>query len=228
MLYSHSSGEWKIADFGFTSAGSSNNVFVSQFSRGTSSYRAPELIREGRYTTKVDIWALGCIVYEIVTQLKAFHDDWQVLRYADARIPLNLPAIKDHIGPSSEFFRSLTDKTLNWEWAQRPSAQDLFHGEFRNFNTSLLQSSADAARIHSPNDLTLAISHRSETISGYHGTAESNDGNDLENDQSLVTRSLIGLPHRSSVASPPTRWRTLVEHFQPIFLNPLTSKVGRI
>lgn len=223
MLYSHSSGEWKIADFGFTSAGSSNNVFMSQFSRGTSSYRAPELIREGRYTTKVDIWALGCIVYEIVTQLKAFHDDWQVLRYADAKIPLNLPAIEDHIGPSSDFFRSLTDKTLNWEWTQRPSAQDLFHGEFRNFNTSLLQSTVDAARIHSRTALTLAISHRSETISGQHRTAvESSEGNDLENNRSLVTQSLIRIP------SPPTRWRTLVEHFQPIFLNPLTSKVGGI
>ena len=51
-------------------------------SRGTASYRAPELLApKAAYTNKVDIWALGCITYELMNAIRAFHDDWAVMRY---------------------------------------------------------------------------------------------------------------------------------------------------
>ena len=49
---------------------------------GSSGYRAPELIdSSGRYTNKVDIWAMGCVLYELVTRERAFKDDWEVFKY---------------------------------------------------------------------------------------------------------------------------------------------------
>lgn len=40
---------------------------------GTSHYRAPELIYgETRYTKAVDIWAIGCIFYELLKRLPLF------------------------------------------------------------------------------------------------------------------------------------------------------------
>lgn len=47
--------------------------------RGTGGYRAPELlVITPAFTKKVDIWALGCILYELLMSQKAFTDDWTV------------------------------------------------------------------------------------------------------------------------------------------------------
>jgi serine/threonine protein kinase len=49
----------------------------------TCGYRSPELLSEApKYTTKADIWGLGCILYELVTFNKAFAEDWKVRDYA--------------------------------------------------------------------------------------------------------------------------------------------------
>jgi serine/threonine protein kinase len=75
VLYSHTEQAWKIADFGLTVEGTSKKAHTTQYSKGTCSYRAPELIQlddKGTYTNKVDIWAMGCILYEIVFRSKAF------------------------------------------------------------------------------------------------------------------------------------------------------------
>jgi serine/threonine protein kinase len=39
---------------------------------GTSYYIAPEIYRGQKYTHKVDIWSLGCVIYELCTLEKAF------------------------------------------------------------------------------------------------------------------------------------------------------------
>jgi NIMA (never in mitosis gene a)-related kinase len=63
---------WKLTDFGISGPALSKGV-TTKFSRGTPCYRAPELLDEqARFTEKVDIWALGCILYEVATGDKAF------------------------------------------------------------------------------------------------------------------------------------------------------------
>src|SRR5271155_1844761 len=98
VLYSRAQHSWKIADFGLTTEGTSQRSYTTHYSRGTSSYRAPELVRSGAYNNKVDIWALGCILYEIVTLRKAFSTDNAVYEYSmqqaldeeRVRLPLDL------------------------------------------------------------------------------------------------------------------------------------------
>ena len=78
MLYSGKSQGWKIADFGFTCPGSSSFDYSSS-KRGTDAYRAPELLRGGnQFSRKSDIWALGCILYEMCMRKKAFMGDWEI------------------------------------------------------------------------------------------------------------------------------------------------------
>src|SRR5277367_5178133 len=69
---------WKIADFGFTSEGSSHNARNSKSGRGTEGYRAPELVNNHTYTNKTDIWALGCILYELGSGQMLFSSDFSV------------------------------------------------------------------------------------------------------------------------------------------------------
>ena len=80
MMYSCGSTFWKIGDFGLTSTATSKGQIATKYSRGTCSYRSPELLREGRFNNKADIWALGCIVYELFTANKAFISRLQLKR----------------------------------------------------------------------------------------------------------------------------------------------------
>src|SRR5438270_5239250 len=55
--------------------------------RGTECYRAPELLRQPanktkfEYNSKVDIWAVGCILYEVVLGRKAFTCHADIFEY---------------------------------------------------------------------------------------------------------------------------------------------------
>jgi serine/threonine protein kinase len=71
---------------------------TTQFSRGTPSYRAPELLREdaATFSNKVDIWALGCILYELAIGKKAFLNDHGVHEYTWSKRNLDVP-LPDYI-----------------------------------------------------------------------------------------------------------------------------------
>lgn len=63
-----------MADFGLTCEGTSTRDIFTEFSHGTPGYRAPELVDSDEHTfsNKVDIWALGCIPFELATGAKPF------------------------------------------------------------------------------------------------------------------------------------------------------------
>src|SRR5277367_1051702 len=83
VLYSRKDSIWKITDFGFTSEGSSRRIRDSSNSRGTSGYRAPKLLQgeRGSFNNKVDIWVMGCILFELAAGKKAFESDDIVLSW---------------------------------------------------------------------------------------------------------------------------------------------------
>jgi serine/threonine protein kinase len=85
VLYSSKSSVWKLADFGLSTEGSSQNR-RTKYSNGTPGYRAPELLDSdgnpaGLYNNKVDIWAMGCILYELAIGIRPFKSDWDVLSH---------------------------------------------------------------------------------------------------------------------------------------------------
>lgn len=65
----NSKGELKIADFGLAkSFGSPNRILTHQVV--TRWYRSPELLFGARlYSTGVDIWAVGCIIAELLLRV---------------------------------------------------------------------------------------------------------------------------------------------------------------
>ena len=49
---------------------------------GTPLYMSPEIYSNKRYNYKVDIWALGCVLYELITLKYAFNaNNLQLLKY---------------------------------------------------------------------------------------------------------------------------------------------------
>lgn len=128
---------WKTADFGFSTETASRTTLPTEHSRGTPSYRAPELIAYvSTFSNKVDIWGPGCILYELVAKRKAFADDWAVQEYAarkrNIRVPLEYFA--------SEIHRPLTNfihKMLQVNPRARRGAQEL-HEAFSNLVNATL------------------------------------------------------------------------------------------
>jgi len=113
---------WKLADFGITTELTST-IVVTLYARGTPGYRAPELLIQGKYTNKVDIWGVGCILHELVTGEKAFATDSAVWEHSRSMTPLDIKC-DDAIDKSS--LTAIIQETLHVDPTLRPSAPKLF------------------------------------------------------------------------------------------------------
>jgi len=99
---------------------------MTTYGRGTESYRAPELIRETATVTKSsDIWALGCIIYALAFQKKAFESDFYVFEcITQGRLKLEFPKL-DTSERRWAYLRELIQRSLEIDWWKRPGAADI-------------------------------------------------------------------------------------------------------
>jgi tetratricopeptide (TPR) repeat protein len=139
VLYSSAKNLWKIADFGTTVEGTSTHAQSTALARGTASYRAPELLaEEPMYTNKLDIWALGCILYELATGRPAFTGDWDVRSFTLSKSIIEVP----NIGYPEKFQVQLStaiDALLRKDWRERPKAPDIckkFNSYYQRISSS--------------------------------------------------------------------------------------------
>ncbi|XP_071942036.1 uncharacterized protein [Antedon mediterranea] len=110
----------KMGDFGIAKVMSSNNRGANTV-LGTPYYISPEICEGKPYNEKSDIWALGCILYEMACLQKTFEGT-------------NLPALVNKImkgqftpvkGNYSQEFKTLIQDMLQREPEYRPSANEL-------------------------------------------------------------------------------------------------------
>jgi serine/threonine protein kinase len=104
----------------------SSTTAKTSLARGTVGYRAPELLsEEATFTKKVDIWALGCILYELAVGKKVFPFDFDTREYAVAKkmLQISLPSSidEDIQSPLSNLIREMLRITPK----DRPSAEEL-------------------------------------------------------------------------------------------------------
>jgi len=136
VLYCHRENRWKLADFGISAEATSRMAHTTKYSRGTSSYRAPELLTEqATFSNKVDIWALGCVLHEILTDKVAFHEDWAVREYFCKESPLSIPLPLWPVFLQHHLSKNISD-LLHKGWKERPSASDVC-SIFRGYCTLL-------------------------------------------------------------------------------------------
>ena len=107
-------------------SGTSNNPIATTNARGTTCYRAPEIVKElSTYNNKVDIWAIGCIVYELTTEQRAFTNDIDVLGWGrtdqEKKIPTNI--VLDDV--PKQFISQIVRKCLRAEPNERPTAKSI-------------------------------------------------------------------------------------------------------
>jgi serine/threonine protein kinase len=123
VLYYLMDDSWKIADFGLTKAGTSNALKPTPSAHGTEGYRAPELLRDDPgYNNKVDIFAIGYILYELISGKRAFNTDFDVW---DLDLEKSLPVDVSLPDISKDTISNMVRQTLCKDSAARPSAKDI-------------------------------------------------------------------------------------------------------
>lgn len=75
-----------------------------------------------KYTVEADIWALGCLLWELVTGAKAFRRDTDVFRHYRNGTPHSLPDLCEDVGGSRMV--ALIHRLLDLDEGSRPSATD--------------------------------------------------------------------------------------------------------
>ena len=123
VLYSEKDGLWKLADFGSAAYAASKSLITTHERRGTESYRAPEVIQSGHYNNKSDIFALGCIVFEVIAGTALFKSDWAINLYAQKNESI-FPEHWPTSSPGSILYRlgELSAQILSSTATERPGA----------------------------------------------------------------------------------------------------------
>ena len=65
-------GQLKLSDFGLASVADSRRITAAGKTAGTFLYMAPEQIRGKEVSDKTDLYALGCVLYELITGTPPF------------------------------------------------------------------------------------------------------------------------------------------------------------
>ncbi|KAK6192112.1 hypothetical protein SNE40_003650 [Patella caerulea] len=117
-------GVVKLCDFGFARAMSFNTLVLTSI-KGTPLYMSPELVEEKPYDHTADLWALGCIMYELFTGTPPF--------YTNSIFQLVNMIIKDPVKwpkNMSPAFKSFLQGLLNKNPKQRLAWPQLLHHPF--------------------------------------------------------------------------------------------------
>eukprot|EP00948_MAST-09A_sp_MAST-9A-sp1_P002618 g2618.t1 len=110
----------KVGDFGLAKELNSGSKYALT-NVGTPYYMSPEMVNETRYNAKSDIWAVGCVLYE----LAALHPPFQASNQLALAVRINAGRFKRIPEQYSEDLQRVITWMLHVNPAKRPSVNDL-------------------------------------------------------------------------------------------------------
>lgn len=120
---------WKLADFGYTSEETAGRLRDATTAKKAEIYRAPELVLSQNLQETVDIWSMGCILWEMVAGKPAFDSDGAMIEWYFQKIPFDV-TIDDTFDVNQTSISETVARMLQREPSKRPSAATLYD-EFR-------------------------------------------------------------------------------------------------
>ncbi|CAD8077081.1 unnamed protein product [Paramecium sonneborni] len=115
---------YKIADFGL----STNKSICQTQQIGTCYYMAPELIKGETYNNKVDIWSLGAIAYELITNQPLFNGSQQIEIFnqiTNINQEINQQQLQNKLSVIKDEYRQLIMNMLTYDPQNRPDIKQV-------------------------------------------------------------------------------------------------------
>ena len=154
----------KLGDFGVSKRilDEATTTFHTQVS--TPVYSAPEVLaldpnsETSNYTNSVDIWSLGCVMYELLVVRKLFVSEFQLYRYFNGTWPFPEESLRVLSPPTGDTGISLLRSMLAIQARDRPTATDALRHEWLTGLKSDNEESGDDKdeRTHSRDGSTLS------------------------------------------------------------------------
>ena len=131
----------KIGDFGFSKQLVNSKDYVST-KKGSLNYIAPEMFKNSKYNNKVDLWSLGCIIYELCTLKYCFDFDefGGVIGLSNSII--NMKHNNIDLKYYSYELQKLIDSLLKKNYEERPNINEVY-SILVKFKTNYLLSEID-------------------------------------------------------------------------------------
>ena len=125
----------KLGDFGVSKRVPAQATTTLHTQVSTPLYSAPEVLgldsnsETSNYTNSVDIWSLGCVLYELLVGAKLFVSEFQLSGYFYGKWPFPEDRLRELSPPTDDTGISLLKAMLEIEPEGRPTAADaLNHG----------------------------------------------------------------------------------------------------
>jgi aurora kinase len=116
-------GQLKLTDFGGSNYLEGGNVRYTTC--GTQIYHSPEMLLKKGYDTRVDIWAIGILIFELMVGRPPFKSDAQhSMEDNIVHLRINWPSTMNLLA------RSLITKILKLEPDQRPTLKEILEHQF--------------------------------------------------------------------------------------------------
>jgi NIMA (never in mitosis gene a)-related kinase len=124
-LFLTSSDRIRMGDFGISKV-LENTAAFAKTAIGTPYYLSPEICQEKPYSFGSDIWALGCVLYEM-TALRVPFDAQNIQSLVQKITRGPLPQVPS---PYSQELRQLCGDLLHRDQTQRPTATDIIQRQY--------------------------------------------------------------------------------------------------
>ena len=121
----------KICDFGISALLDHNNKYTNT-TIGTYNYCAPEIFDNKPYNNAIDIWSLGCVIYELCTKKLCF-EGFLGLKLINKIITCDFTPLNQELNNYYQL-NDLIKLLLNKDYKKRPNADDIIDYLQKKFN----------------------------------------------------------------------------------------------
>ena len=161
----------KLGDFGVSKRILAEGSTTLHTPVSTQAYSAPEVLgldsnsETSEYTNSVDIWSLGCVVYELLVGTKLFALEGQVSRYYFGKWPFPEDKLKGSSPPTDDIGISLLKSMLVIQPEDRPTAAGaLSHEWLAGIHSDNEDSGKDQDQVSQGRDESARSSKRKNSL----------------------------------------------------------------
>lgn len=185
----------------------------------TQGFRAPELLLDHKSAPdkKIDIWAMGCILYQLVTGKSAFLTDSAALEYHRGNSDLEIKINDGYHEACKLFLSKIITQMMNKASFERPSAAELFLFFSAKYSEAIAEQSRSLdksiqALTFDEKDIyfTNTISTLYDDIAGW---CSSNFSGEIKSDYSeediTIIRSIVGRLKEENNGFPGVLWQDI-------------------